>query len=70
MPRRYPEHPGWVGGDELSDNGGDLCMGLTRLFWLGSANARDGPIEPHAQNTTILAQFVATYRTRATLISP
>ena len=32
--------------------------------------ARDEPFEPHAPNTTALTQFVATYRTRATLISP
>ena len=46
MPQRYPGCPGSVGGDDLGENGGVWRMGLTQLFWLGSANARDEPFEP------------------------
>ena len=41
--------------------------GPSRAYELPSQKT---PYEPYAQNTTILAQFVATHRTRATLISP
>ena len=40
------------------------------LFWLGSLNARDEVVWTHAPTTTVLAQFVASYQTRAFRISP
>ena len=30
MPRRYPERPGSIGGDELGEYGGDWGMGFIR----------------------------------------
>ena len=69
MPRRYHGCPGSIGGDDLGENGGVLRAWFTRrFFWLGRRNSeaqitntQDEPFEPHAQNTTILAQLVATY---------
>ena len=70
MPRRYHGCPGSIGGDELGENGGVLRTWFTRRFLARKINVRDESFEPHAPNTTVLAQTVATYRTRATLISP
>ena len=66
MPRRYHGCPGLIGGDDLGENGGVLRAWFTRRFlaWKTEAqitNTKDEPFEPHAKNTTILAQLVATY---------
>ena len=71
MPWRYQGCPGSIGGDELGENGGSWGIGFIRRFSLESSYAREtGPYEPYAPTTTVLAQFVASYRTRAFLISP
>ena len=71
MPWRYQGCPGSIGGDELGENGGGWGIGFIRRFSLESSYAREtGPYEPYAPITTFLAQFVASYRTRAFLISP
>ena len=39
-PRRYPERPGWLGGDDLSENGSVCHMGLPSPFWGSFARGR------------------------------
>ena len=38
MPRRYPQRPGWLGGDDLGENGSICRTGSTRLARRPRAN--------------------------------
>ena len=40
MPRRYPQRPGWLGGDDLSENGSMWRMGIPSPFWGSFARGR------------------------------
>ena len=40
MPRRYPQHPGLLGGDDLSENGSICRTGIPSPFWGSFAQGR------------------------------
>ena len=66
MPRRHPERPGLIEGDELSENYSDWRRGVSCALRKSSQKVL---IRTYALSTTALVQFIEYDRTRSFPIS-